>query len=33
MREEAQMTFVLEKEAGGWMIHGWAWTGPKPKAA
>ncbi len=32
MREAAQMTFVLKKTAGGWLIHGWTWTGPKPKA-
>jgi ketosteroid isomerase-like protein len=32
MREAAQMTFVLKKDAGGWLIHGWTWTGPKPKA-
>jgi len=31
MREAAQMTFVLEKGAGGWLIHGWTWTGPKPQ--
>jgi hypothetical protein len=33
MRESAQMTFVLKKGAGGWLIHGWTWTGPKPKRA
>jgi ketosteroid isomerase-like protein len=32
MREAAQMTFVLKKGAEGWLIHGWTWTGPKPKA-
>jgi ketosteroid isomerase-like protein len=32
MREAARMTFVLKKDAGGWPIHGWTWTGPKPKA-
>ena len=32
MREAAQMTFVMKKGAGGWLIHGWTWTGPKPKA-
>lgn len=32
MREAAQMTFVLKKDAGGWLIHGWTWTGPRPKA-
>jgi hypothetical protein len=31
MREAAQMTFTLKKGAGGWLIHGWAWTGPKPQ--
>jgi len=30
MREAAQMTFVLRKGPGGWLIHGWTWTGPKP---
>jgi hypothetical protein len=30
MRESAQMTFVLKKGAAGWLIHGWAWTGPRP---
>jgi ketosteroid isomerase-like protein len=29
MREEAQMTVVLKKGAGGWLIHGWTWTGPR----
>jgi ketosteroid isomerase-like protein len=33
MREAAQMTFVLKKGADGWLIHGWTWTGPKPKRA
>jgi hypothetical protein len=33
MREAAQMTFALKKGAGGWLIHGWAWTGPKPQRA
>jgi hypothetical protein len=31
MREAAQMTFVLRKDASGWMIHGWTWTGPRPQ--
>jgi len=31
MRETAQMTFALKKGAGGWLIHGWTWTGPKPR--
>lgn len=30
MQASAQMTFALRKGAGGWLIHGWAWTGPKP---
>ena len=33
MREAAQMTFVVKKGAGGWLIHGWTWTGPKPQRA
>ena len=33
MRESAQMTFVLKKDAGAWLIHGWTWTGPKPQPA
>ena len=31
MREAAQMTFVLKKGVGGWLIHAWTWTGPKPQ--
>jgi hypothetical protein len=31
MGEAAQMTFVLKKGAGGWLIHAWTWTGPKPQ--
>jgi hypothetical protein len=31
MRESAQMTFTLKKGAGGWLIHGWTWTGPKAR--
>ena len=31
MREAAHMTFVLKKGTGGWLIHGWTWTGPKPQ--
>ena len=31
MREPAQWVFALRKGAGGWLIHGWAWTGPKPQ--
>ncbi len=30
MREKAQMTFVLKKDASGWLIHSWTWTGGKP---
>ena len=33
MREPAQMTFVLKKDATGWLIHGWTWTGAKPRPA
>ncbi len=32
-RESAQMTFTLKKSAGGWLIQGWTWTGPKPSGA
>jgi hypothetical protein len=31
MSETAQFTFSLQKGAGGWLIHGWTWTGPKAK--
>jgi len=31
MREAGHMTFVLKKSTGGWLIHGWTWTGPKPQ--
>ena len=31
MREAAHMTFALKKGPGGWLIHGWTWTGPKPR--
>jgi len=30
MREEAQMTFVLDRGAEGWRIVAWTWTGPDP---
>ena len=33
MRAASQMTFTLKKGAGGWLIHGWTWTGPKPTKA
>ncbi|MGZ5925887.1 MAG: YybH family protein [Rhizomicrobium sp.] len=31
MRETAQMTFALDKQAAGWKIASWTWTGPKAK--
>ena len=31
MAEKAQMAVVLKKEAGGWLIHAWTWTGPNPR--
>ena len=31
MRETAQMTFALQKGSGGWLIHGWTWTGSRAK--
>lgn len=33
MREAAQMTFVMKKAGGAWLIHGWTWTGPRPAPA
>lgn len=33
MREAAQMTFALRKNANEWLIHGWTWTGPKAQPA
>ena len=33
MIETAQMTFALKKDTGGWLIHGWVWTGLNPKPA
>ena len=30
MHETVQITFVLDKEASGWKIASWTWTGPKP---
>jgi len=30
LREEGQMTFVLNRQAGAWKIRGWTWTGVKP---
>jgi len=29
MREIAQLTFILVKNAGAWKITSWTWTGPK----
>ncbi|HTT32258.1 MAG TPA: nuclear transport factor 2 family protein [Methylomirabilota bacterium] len=33
LREEGQMTAVLNREAGGWKIRSWTWTGVRPHAA
>lgn len=33
LREEGQMTVVLNRETGGWKIRAWTWTGVKPHAA
>jgi len=33
MSESAQFTFTLQKDASGWLIHGWTWTGPKAAKA
>ncbi len=33
MREAAQITVVLRKSAGGWLISAWTWSGPKPQKA
>jgi ketosteroid isomerase-like protein len=33
MSEPAQMTFALHKDAGGWKIAAWTWTGPKATPA
>jgi len=33
LREEGQMTVVLNREAGVWKIRSWTWTGAKPHAA
>jgi ketosteroid isomerase-like protein len=30
LREEGQMTVVLNHEAGGWKIRSWTWSGVKP---
>ena len=31
MRETAQMTLVMNKDASGWKIASWVWTGPDAK--
>jgi ketosteroid isomerase-like protein len=31
MREKAQMTLALVKDASGWKIASWTWTGPEAK--
>lgn len=33
MEEKGQLTVVLHKEAGGWKMRGWTWSGMKPHAA
>jgi ketosteroid isomerase-like protein len=33
MRASSQMTFVLKKDASGWLIHAWTWTGPRIQKA
>lgn len=33
LQEEGQMTAVLNKEASGWKIRSWTWTGVKPHSA
>jgi ketosteroid isomerase-like protein len=33
LREEGQMTVVLNREAGGWKIRSWTWSGVKPHTA
>jgi len=33
MSEKAQMTFVMKKDASGWLIHSWTWTGARPSPA
>lgn len=32
LREEGQMTVVLNREAGGWKIRSWTWSGVTPHA-
>lgn len=31
MRETAQMTLVMDRQASGWKIASWTWTGPEAK--
>jgi len=33
MHEKAQMTFALKRDASGWLIHAWTWTGGRPTPA
>lgn len=33
MIERAQIAVALKRGTGGWLIHSWAWTGPKPQKA
>ena len=33
MRETAEITIVLDKNASGWKVASWSWAGREPKAA
>ena len=33
MQEKGQITAVMHREAGGWKIRAWTWSGEKPHAA
>jgi hypothetical protein len=33
IKEEGQVTAVLNRESGAWKIRGWTWTGVKPHSA
>jgi hypothetical protein len=33
LKEEGQVTAVLNHESGAWKIRGWTWTGVKPHSA
>jgi hypothetical protein len=33
LKEEGQVTAVLNRESGAWKIRGWTWTGVKPHSA